>query len=192
MSTVQVDTINESTTGSGVTIDGVLIKDGNVDGVDVSGITQGITEIDRWALTSNITSNGDITSNLSRVSHTLSGYKGTGMSQSSGIFTFPSTGFWQVSMKVNIEASNDPTAELSLNATDDNSSYSKIMSVTAGTRANAGATYFNIDTAVILDIEDVSTDKIKFATDSMASGSTIYGGSSGYNTAFTFIRLGDT
>jgi len=39
MSTVQVDTINESTSGSGVTIDGVLIKDGNVDGVDVSGIT---------------------------------------------------------------------------------------------------------------------------------------------------------
>lgn len=36
MSTVQVDTINESTTGSGVTIDGVLIKDGQVDGVDVS------------------------------------------------------------------------------------------------------------------------------------------------------------
>ena len=29
MSTVQVDTINESTTGSGVTIDGVLIKDGD-------------------------------------------------------------------------------------------------------------------------------------------------------------------
>ena len=30
MSTVQVDTINESTTGSGVTVDGVLIKDNAV------------------------------------------------------------------------------------------------------------------------------------------------------------------
>jgi len=39
MSTVQVDTINESTTGSGVTIDGVLIKDGQVDGVDVSTLS---------------------------------------------------------------------------------------------------------------------------------------------------------
>ena len=36
MSTVQVDTINESTTGGGVTVDGVLIKDNNVDGIDVS------------------------------------------------------------------------------------------------------------------------------------------------------------
>jgi hypothetical protein len=41
MSTVQVDTINESTTASGVTIDGVLIKDGEVDGVDVSAIVSG-------------------------------------------------------------------------------------------------------------------------------------------------------
>ena len=45
MSTVQVDTINESTTGSGVTIDGVLIKDGQVDGVDVSGIVSGPTVV---------------------------------------------------------------------------------------------------------------------------------------------------
>src|SRR6056300_1903951 len=41
MSTVQVDAINESTTNAGVTGDGVLIKDGNVDGVDVSAIVSG-------------------------------------------------------------------------------------------------------------------------------------------------------
>jgi hypothetical protein len=41
MSTVQVDAINESTTNAGVTVDGVLIKDGNVDGVDVSAIVSG-------------------------------------------------------------------------------------------------------------------------------------------------------
>tara|TARA_A100001011_G_scaffold29487_1_gene28573 strand:- start:1778 stop:2419 length:642 start_codon:yes stop_codon:yes gene_type:complete len=36
MSTLQVNTISESTSASGVTIDGVLIKDGLVDGKDVS------------------------------------------------------------------------------------------------------------------------------------------------------------
>ena len=39
MSTVQVDAINESTTNAGVTVDGVLIKDGQVDGVDVSTLS---------------------------------------------------------------------------------------------------------------------------------------------------------
>jgi hypothetical protein len=38
MSTVQVDAINESTTNAGVTVDGVLIKDGLVDGKDVSAL----------------------------------------------------------------------------------------------------------------------------------------------------------
>lgn len=38
MSTVQVDTINESTTGSGVTVDGVLIKDGAIASSYISGL----------------------------------------------------------------------------------------------------------------------------------------------------------
>jgi len=41
MSTVQVDAINESTTNAGVTVDGVLIKDGQVDGKDVSSLVSG-------------------------------------------------------------------------------------------------------------------------------------------------------
>ena len=48
MSTVQVDAINESTTNAGVTVDGVLIKDGQVDGVDVSTLsldTNGLVKV---------------------------------------------------------------------------------------------------------------------------------------------------
>ena len=41
MSQLNVTTINESQTDNGVTIEGVLIKDGQVDGVDVSGIPTG-------------------------------------------------------------------------------------------------------------------------------------------------------
>ena len=39
MSELNVDTINEQTSANGVTIDGVLIKDGTVDGVDVSTLS---------------------------------------------------------------------------------------------------------------------------------------------------------
>ena len=38
-SEIKVDTISEKTSANGVTIDGVLLKDGEVDGVDVSGLT---------------------------------------------------------------------------------------------------------------------------------------------------------
>ena len=48
----------------------------------------GITEVDQWYVTANQTSNGDITS-LARASFTNSASPlGTGMSQSSGVFTF--------------------------------------------------------------------------------------------------------
>ena len=40
-SEIKVDTISEKTSAAGVTIDSVLIKDGNVDGVDVSAIVSG-------------------------------------------------------------------------------------------------------------------------------------------------------
>jgi len=42
-SEIKVDTISENTSANGVTIDGVLIKDGQVDGVDVSAITDANT-----------------------------------------------------------------------------------------------------------------------------------------------------
>ena len=89
-SELKVDTISEKTSAAGVTIDSVLIKDGNVDGVDVSAITEGIKTYDCYEVTSNITSDGDITTNLARetaASRTLVTNIGTGMTESSGIFS---------------------------------------------------------------------------------------------------------
>ena len=60
MSTVQVDAINESTTNAGVTVDGVLIKDGLVDGVDVSTLSVDTNNFDLLATTDS-TSGGHAT-----------------------------------------------------------------------------------------------------------------------------------
>ena len=53
MSTLQVNTISESTSASGVTIDGVLIKDGLVDGKDVS--ETGLTLVNKTTFTDSST-----------------------------------------------------------------------------------------------------------------------------------------
>ena len=55
MSELNVDTINEQTAANGVTIDGVLIKDGQVDGVDVSTLsadTNDVVLLGTYSLTS--------------------------------------------------------------------------------------------------------------------------------------------
>ena len=57
MSQLNVNTIGERTSNNGVTIDGVLIKDGNVDGVDVSGVPSAVSS----TYTCTITYDTDVT-----------------------------------------------------------------------------------------------------------------------------------
>ena len=197
MSTVQVDTINESTTGSGVTVDGVLIKDGNVDGVDVSGITEGITVADQFNLTTDITSptNGsqtDITTNLSRSTGTLGGGNlGTEMSLSSGIFTFPSTGYYLVTLTGRMKSNTSPT-NMFVTSTDDNFSSEQNIIVLQVYDADSGDTSITASGNALLDITDTSNDKVKLSYALYGSNSKIEGSATSIETSVSFIRLGDT
>ena len=69
-----------------------------ISGANLTGITAGITEADQWRVSSSFTVSGSsfITSNWERVDSTGWDKIGTGMSESSGVFTFPSTGIWNV------------------------------------------------------------------------------------------------
>ena len=59
--------------------------------------TNGITEADSWRLTTNFSGDATpIASNLERDDYYGSGLLGTGMTESSGVFTFPSTGIYLV------------------------------------------------------------------------------------------------
>tara|TARA_B100000287_G_C20534116_1_gene742031 strand:- start:236 stop:823 length:588 start_codon:yes stop_codon:yes gene_type:complete len=193
-SELKVDTISEKTSAAGVTIDSVLIKDGNVDGVDISAITQGIKEYDNWELTADITTNADITSNLARPSRTLVTKMGTGMTQSSGVFTFPSTGLWLVKVFLYALSNSGDTVLIHTIATDDDFSSSTNVSIAKfGNNASTSETGGRGYSEVMLDIEDTSTDKVKFASVSIASGSSISGTLGSLpETYFVFERLGDT
>ena len=187
MSTVQVDTINESTSGNGVTVDGVNIKDGKVGG----GYT--ITEVDQWALTAALTSDAVISSNLSRLStEILAGEAlGTGMSVSSGYWTFPSTGYWLVRIQASWRTASNDGCSLKIYGTNDNSTYNQIGQTGFG-KSNDGS---NNDSTtfgeIFLKITDTSNDKIRFNTDSIGSGSELRGSSSYLFTGFLFMKVGE-
>ena len=199
MSTVQVDTINESTTGSGVTVDGVLIKDGQVDGKDVSAITQGITEYDQWQLVNSTApnTNGDLSGTWSRFDHLGATYIGTGMSVSSGIFTFPSTGKWEVLFSARI-ANTGSDDQLNINTmfTTDNSNYNEVA-IAGGGQGSAGR---NTSTSfILLDITDTSNCKVKFTVASASASTYVFGNNNPSDTTTgkpqtyaIFKRFGDT
>ena len=81
-SEIKVDTISEKTAANGVTIDGVLIKDGSINGL--------ITGADSYRMTSDLSTTTTPITAWERPDGTLqsTAYIGSGMSVSSGIFTF--------------------------------------------------------------------------------------------------------
>jgi len=182
-SEIKVDTISEKTSAAGVTIDGVLIKDGLVDGKDVSALSAGLTEADMWETSASISSTGVITTNLQRSSQTAFGYLGTGMTESSGIFTFPSTGYWWVWWSAKFRGGAGAFGDLYCDATTNNSTYTAI-GVASGTPdgvVNTG------NQSALLDVTDTSNIKVRFRYD--RSGSTTIDGG---ETRFYFQRLGNT
>ena len=185
-SVVKTDTISEKTSAAGVTIDGLLVKDGSINGL--------VKEYDNWELTADITTNADITSNLARPSRTLVTKMGTGMTQSSGVFTFPSTGLWLVKVVLYALSNSGDTVLIHTIATDDDFSSSTNVSIAKfGNNASTGETGGRGYSEVMLDIEDTSTDKVKFASVSIAAGSSIVGTLGSLpETYFIFERLGDT
>ena len=184
---LKVDTISEKTTASGVTIDGVLIKDGAIASSYISGLTSGLTEADVWEITSNISlgAEADITAWV-RPNGTLQNYLGTGMSHSSGIFTFPSTGFWLVVFEAQLDSTQ--AAQANIKATNDNSTYTTIGSI--GLQYNVPES--SDVKSVIVDVTDTANDKVKFSALASGGTSTINGLTSYTQTNVKFIKLGDT
>ena len=193
MSEIQVNTKNEYTSANGVTIDGVSIKDGLVDGKDVSSLSAGLTEYDQWNLTSNITTNTDpITSGFARPTGTLQTKLGTGMSHSSGIWTFPSTGIWQVGFHLKSLVNSDgEIADGHIYTTDDNgSNWDEVAS--GGTGEAGSGNGRGIGTIwVVIDVEDTSTDKVYFRASFNGSGE-INGSSTTGVSWFWFKKLAET
>tara|TARA_B110000483_G_scaffold236472_1_gene309642 strand:+ start:473 stop:1078 length:606 start_codon:yes stop_codon:yes gene_type:complete len=163
-------------------------------GTTVTGITQGITEADQWRLTANLAGNNFITSNLERSDTYGAGYIGTGMSQSSGVFTFPSTGIWKVEFNPNYRLNGDTRViEAKIYTTPDNSTYNVAAFANTfiqQTESNetAASTYLQIN----FDVTNTSNDKVKFYSEYTNQSTLMKGSTSGNWTTMTFTRLGDT
>jgi hypothetical protein len=153
----------------------------------------GITQADQWRLTADQSggTNGDITSNLERVDTDGFGHIGTGMSESSGIFTFPSTGFYLITAQVRILAdSGDTEANVDIQ-TETGSGYGTAATAVAGNEGGGADVELNGTTSFIFDVTSTSTHKVKFVTASMGN-SALLGNTDSNQTVFTFLRLGDT
>jgi len=114
------------------------------------------------------------------------------MSESSGIFTFPSTGFWYIKMQMyGYKNSDQDNIELHIMNTFNNSSYSTVSHAYSHMNNDDGGNlYTSIQASHIFDVEDTSNYKIKFKT---INNQVNWAGASSQNDSYAiFIRLGDT
>ena len=151
--------------------------------------TAGISEVDQWRLTAGITSNGDVTSNLERCDSTGYSKIGTGMSESSGIFSFPSTGIYKIKLSIQGYGTSGDNINGYINISLNNFTSSSSVS-----RTNfSGVGSYNVSsTEYIFDVENISTHKCRFELSSIGGSAEVVGSSTQNWTYFTFIRLGDT
>ena len=170
-----------------------------ISGASLTGINS-ITMVDQWRPSSSFTLTGSvslISSNWERVD-APSGYGtiGSAMTQSSGIFTFPSTGIYYIEYICMLVLTGTAARYCGnrIQTTVNNSSYSTAMETLGHVGlSNSFGAYNTTTSSVLFDVTDTSTHKIRFSATSIQHASTSVIGNSGSNsTAVTFIRLGDT
>jgi hypothetical protein len=155
----------------------------------------GITESDQWRLTTDYTGSAQITANLERNDSLGFAVQGSGMSESSGEFTFPSTGYWYIEIFSSFMY-NSGTSRYAMNhiitTLNDFTAESEVTSGSTVISAGLSGTHTSSSSSFILDVTDTATVKCKFSTQVYNTDVITNGTTSENATYMTFIRLGDT
>ena len=175
----------------------VLSTDGSG---NLSWVSAGINEVDQWRVHTDFTgwvSAAIVSSNWERCDNapTLSKI-GTGMSESSGIFTFPSTGIWQIYTDWSFNTHDEVRYNgVNIYATTNNSAYSQVTANFGSSVHDSGngLVYGHVHSIAIVDITDVSNQKVAMYLNSEAGNNTNWIGNTGKNeNVTTFIKLAET
>ena len=158
----------------------------------------GITMIDQWRLSDHLTgSQNPISTNLERVdTRGFSSAFGSSMTESSGVFTFPSTGFYRVcaGMKFDENGSGaDNEISGAIEYTSDNGSNWYVSVYVTGMTFSSPTNSTSLHTGeFIYDITDTSNQKIRFSVSNMLSSNRTIGNTNAGETFFTFMKLAET
>ncbi len=167
-----------------------------ISGASLTGLSGGIDGYDMWRLTSNLTGNQlpITTGDLERVDDATSVKIGTGMSVSSGVFSFPNTGIWRVTWGASVESDVDTHQNVfTIEVTSNNSSYDTTARTRQGIyKMSTGTSYGSATTSCIVDVISTSDVKVRFEYIAGQGSEKLMGSSNENHTFFEFIRLGDT
>jgi hypothetical protein len=150
----------------------------------------GVVVVDQYRLTASFTTDSATVTGWEQNDDSSFSNLGTSMTEASGIFTFPSAGLYLIFYFGNgTNGSGDNTMSVQTQiSTDSGSTYDLVAGAISG---SAGQNY-SVSSEAIVNVTDASTFRCRFFTNSMASGTAVYGDTNYNRTAVTFIRLADS
>ena len=155
----------------------------------------GVTEADSWRVTSSFTGDANpIASNWER-DDTDFDKIGTGLSESSGVFSFPSTGIYLIEQTYRVLYNGDSRyneGEIQI-TTNNGANWNTRASGSAFVQQTSGNTTYNTFTAsCMVDVTDTSNVKFRIIINVENNAVTTECNSGDNRTYFTCVRLGDT
>ena len=157
----------------------------------------GLTEFDSWRLTTMF--GGDekpLTNNLEREDTGSTSYKlGTGMSVSSGIWTFPSTGYWRIEFTALVRnvSGSDTDYYISIWTTQNASAGSPTWVEVTRCYSIGLLNYYNVVTSTYnLDVTSTTDVKIKLDVETSTHHTQTYGNTGYTQTGVRFYKIADT
>ncbi len=148
-----------------------------------------------WRFTATLaTSNGNnfLTANLERSDDSFTGHLNAGMTESSGVFTFPYTGVFRIGFWPYFYSNSQGASQFigaTIYCTTNNSDYTAMTEQYDSVQNNSD--HGAVSSILNFDVTDVSTHKVKFNCYTQ-NDCTVVGGSSTNKTYMTFEYLGDT
>ena len=180
------DTITIGASGDTTNIIGTLQNNG-------SALALGsLTMADNWRLNADDATDAaetDLDTGWERVDTTGQGTLGSAMTQSSGVFTFPSTGIYLVQFQIYYIMSGGNGYGRAWIKHKNSSTYTTLVSLQNYQIQNESMALY---VSTLFDCQNTTNDTVVFYGGSGTNGQVIAGSTSENRTAATFIRLGDT
>ena len=149
----------------------------------------------QWRLSENetIASAGEVVTDWERPTETGTGTYITGMSHSSGVFTFPKSGIYRVQFTCTFYHSDNKRyvgIQMYI-STNSGGSFSEIAKNYTSIYENDSNAYATGTTTMYLDIQDASTYRVRFACNAQ-NDVTLYGANDETRTTVLFERIAST
>ncbi len=176
-------------------VDNDMIANSTIAEAKLAASVNTIKMTDTWRVNTNFSFGNAvtfITANWEKADTDGSGFVGSGMTESSGIFTFPETGIYLIQFQT-IQTNSAGAANLNcyIHTTLDNGTSYSDASLSLGRNISAN-TYINTYQSFTFDVTDTSTHKCKFAVYASGANGLLNGQTARNGSAVFFTRLGDT